>query len=207
MAVKRSSKIQSLRAAPAARRGFAFWTPVDSAESGQSIIEFMFLLPMLVGLAVLLVRVNTAIQISIVNQQYARQHVLFLTYSSPVYPRIRIREDSFIERGFNQMLIGVSENLAPEGSYVPKASTKNIARKPKLGSNDVKSEPSERGEVRVRTTVSLCTQPNVINFGSSGGGSLQPILPLKKDQDNYVAVAPYNMPETAKFEYCRSPLQ
>ena len=52
-------------------------------EDGQSIVEFLVSLPLLVGLAVVLIRVNSAIQMSIVNQQYARAQTLNLTYNSP----------------------------------------------------------------------------------------------------------------------------
>ncbi len=41
-------------------------------ESGQSVLEFLLLIPLIVALTVLLVKMNAVIQVSIVNQQYAR---------------------------------------------------------------------------------------------------------------------------------------
>ena len=38
-------------------------------ERGQSLLEFCLLLPVLLGLVTMMIRVNTAIQVSIVNQQ------------------------------------------------------------------------------------------------------------------------------------------
>jgi hypothetical protein len=48
-------------------------------EAGQSLLEFLLMFPMLLALVIVLIRVNTAIQISIVNQQYARAQTFVLT--------------------------------------------------------------------------------------------------------------------------------
>ncbi|MEO5970142.1 MAG: hypothetical protein ABIQ95_09460, partial [Bdellovibrionia bacterium] len=56
---------------------------VKSNNEGQSVIEFIFMLPLLIGMSTLLVNINTAIQMGIVNQQYARFQTLFLTFNSP----------------------------------------------------------------------------------------------------------------------------
>jgi hypothetical protein len=148
------------RRVPARRRPAA-------GDEGQSLIEFLLLLPLLVGTVVILVRVNTAIQISIVNQQYARAQALFIAHHSPNFPRLR-HHDRFLERVSNQMVIGVSENNRPDdddgSDYVPAASTQIVARSRKLAGTDGNAGeiPDLRGKVRIRNTISLCTQPIVM---------------------------------------------
>jgi hypothetical protein len=177
---------------------------VQYDESGQSILEFLLLLPMLLGLTVLVIRTNTAIQVSIANQQWARAQALFLTFNSPIYPSVASRESNFIQTGFNQMMIGVSDNIASsQGTYVPIATVQNIARKANAGgSDDAQTVPSARAKVRVRTTVSLCTQPNVVPAGSAFAA----LLPLGGGPQ-FAAQAKYNLSESTKFDYCRSPLK
>jgi hypothetical protein len=153
-------------------------------EGGQSVLEFLFMLPVMVSLLVLMTRVNSAIQVSIVDQQYARAQAHFLTFSSPVYPEVRLRYAQLVGKNYNQMLMGVGDNIVPgDGSaYTPIATTQNIARNRKiaaLGNNDPQKEPNpDSGEgralVRVRGTVSLCTQINVINVN----GALQSVLDM-----------------------------
>lgn len=127
-------------------------------EDGQSVVEFLVLLPVLVGMAAFLIKVQTAIQVSIVNQQYARAQALFLTYNSPVYPELRLRSKFPDDQ---MMYLGVSDNVAPrdsEGDYIPEASTQKLVRPGQsLGNNEDKREDvNQRGQIRIRTTVSLC---------------------------------------------------
>jgi hypothetical protein len=169
-------------------------------RSGQSLVEFLVLMPLLIGLTVIMVRVTTAIQVSIVNQQYARAQSLFLAYNSAVYPRLQQREDNFIRRGYNNMVIGVSDNSAPDsGPYVPKATVQKIARKPNGGGSDEnQSEPERRDKVRVRTTVTLCTQTNVLQPGKDS-----PILPLGPD---YRPTGRNRLAENVKLDFCGGPV-
>jgi hypothetical protein len=174
------------------------------SRKGQSLLEFLLMLPVMFGMAALLIKFNTTIQVSIVNQQYARAQTLWLAFNSPVYPYLDLREDELTSGGFNQMLIGVSDNAAPEegeGQYVPKASVQNISRRPSRGlaSDANQQEPTERSMVRVRSTVTLCTQANVV----AGAGRSVPILPL----DGGRAAGPSNLTEGSRFEFCKSPLE
>lgn len=166
-------------------------------SEGQSILEFLLMLPALVGLIVLLVRVNSAIQVSIVNQQYARAQALFLAFNSPVYPELALRESQLTDKGYNHMLIGVSDNSSPgEGQvYEPLATTAYVARKKGQGSNDNGAEPKQRGSVRVRTTVTLCTQPNIIKVG----GAAKPILAASGGK--------WELNDKTKFDFCGGPVK
>jgi hypothetical protein len=187
-------------------------TAVESSQRGQSVIEFLLLLPMLVGLVVIMLRVNTAIQVSIVNQQYARAQTLFLTMNHHTYPDLYQRVPNFDPYGFNQMMLGVAEETllesTPENQH-PSAPTQNVTRRPSRQDDDAQQEPPERGMVRIRNTITLCTQPNVIRTRKG----YEPILPLRavgnasnRYSVTYAAAGPYNLPSGAfKFEYCRSP--
>ena len=177
-------------------------------EDGQSVLEFLLMLPMLVGLTVMLIRVNTVIQISIVNQQYARAEALWLTFNSAFYPELRHRETNLVSKGYNQMILGVSDNAAPESAerYTPKASVQNIARKRGLGSNEPQSEPAQRAMIRVRNTVTLCTPLVVL----SAGGNPLPMLPVSGTGNplQFKATGPWAWNEgMSKFDYCRSPVK
>jgi len=51
-------------------------------NKGQSLFEFILLLPVLLGFSTILIRINTAIQISIVNQQFTRDQLGILINNS-----------------------------------------------------------------------------------------------------------------------------
>ena len=162
-----------------------------SNESGQSVIEFMLMLPLMLALTVLLVKMNTAIQMSIVNQQYARAQLTFLTFNSSSYPQRKLVKSLFERTNSNRMIIGVAENsFPPEGTAAPEASTYTVARNSKrVGADPPQDEPRQRAKVRIRDTVEMCTQNN---FASVGG---KPV-PVDSIQLN----------ESATFQYCRSNL-
>jgi hypothetical protein len=139
----------------------------DESEDGQSVVEFLLLLPMLVGMTLILIKTNTAIQISIINQQYSRAHTLFITFNNPFYPLIN-RQNEFAENSMNQIVIGVSNQSLSEDAttYNPKATVQSISRSKKVaGSNATGEEPSLRSDVRVRNTVTLCTQTLYVKSG------------------------------------------
>ncbi len=181
---------------------------------GQILIEFLVMMPALFGLALIMIKINTAIQVSIVNQQYARAQGLFLTFNSPTYPQIRYRyegEGSMINRGFNQLMLGVSQEGGnedlPSDQLNAVATTQNIVRnRRKTGSNQVQDQPKDRGIVRIRTIVSICTQSNVVN----DGGGVTAILPGTSQDSTLIATGEWRIPETPSADawaLCRSPLE
>lgn len=152
------------------------------------------MLPMLIGLTMILIRVNTVIQMSIVNQQYSRAQTHWLAFNSAIYPERKFRDKFFVDQGYNQMVLGVSDNAAPSSTadtYAPEASKFMVARSKKFarGPDDATSEANEKAIVRVRNTVTMCTQSNVFN----GGGGFKNINLMKE------GVTP------ASFSYCRGP--
>lgn len=182
-------------------------TAVEKDTSGQSVIEFLIVLPLMVGLVVLMVRVNTAIQVSIVNQQYVRAYTLFFAYNSPIYPRLRNRVGALDAHGYNQILLGISNQKISEGdgyeqeNITPDAAVISLTEK-KGGVDDPHVEPELRSRVRVRTTVTLCTQTNVIK---NSGGKYWPILELGDERSGFPAISPNRLKEGVSFDYCRAP--
>lgn len=140
----------------------------------------------------MMVKVNTVIQVSIVNQQYARAQALFLTYNSPFYPGLNFTatNDTMIDRGLDVMVLGVSDNIAPKPDedepYEPKATKLSIIRSGADAGDDSDPEPQLRGRIRVRTSVALCTKVN--SFSANGGNR---------------AVSAGNYPEQAQFGFCK----
>jgi hypothetical protein len=162
-------------------------------ESGQSVVEFLIMLPMMIGLVVILVRVNSAIQMSIVNQQYARSTATWLTFNSPVYPQRKFVMADFTPFNSSRMVVGVAENQigVDDSGAQPEASTQQVTRgRRKPGGTDSNSDKQnlrERELVRVRTTVALCTQVNSIELD----GKKMPLI------GNALA-------ENSRFDFCRS---
>ncbi len=152
---------------------------VDSrlrSEEGQSLLEFLFLFPVLLAFPFVLVKISTAIQMSIVNQQHARAHVFFVAHNSPYFPK-RHQQRAMLSKDTNQVVMGISDNnlrtdTGDGSTYSPKASTYSIARNPAAGGRDTDDkQPTERTNVRVRNTFSLCA--NSVSM-SGGNGDFIP---------------------------------
>ena len=166
---------------------------LKNSQEGQSIVEFLVTLPLMIGLVIVLIRVNSAIQISIVNQQYARAQTLNLAYNSPFYPE-KNKRSALTGSKMNQMIVGVSENQPGGGGFVPEASTQRVTRLPTAQGPDApQEEPNQRAKVRIRDTVTLCTQSVVIK---PGGGGATPLI----NGDSYAA----NPAGSGDYFYCGS---
>lgn len=177
-------------------------SPLVLNQRGQSLLEFLILFPFMLGLTLILIRVNSLIQMSIVDQQYARAQALFMIQNSPNYPRldlIKPMEDTKT----NQLVVGVADKskpgvdddeFDPESPYFPPAPFGMISRnKAKSGGmGPDQDEPATRGYVRVRNTVSICTQSNVVLANNTQKKMEASVL-----QEGFTPSA---------FLFCRSPL-
>ena len=140
-------------------------------ETGQGLLEVIFLIPFLFMFVGLLYKINMAAQMAIVNTQYARSQIYVLTANSPEYPRLefRLSPTMFANNQQDQMILGVSDPSAITGSGAgntidPVPQTQKIGR---LGSNSKGSDDSgenitKRTEIRVRDTSAICTQLNAV---------------------------------------------
>ncbi len=138
---------------------------------GQSLVEFVLMLPVLVGMFFLLLRVNQAIQVSIVNQKYSRQRLFELVGNSPQYPDVG-KVPLLVQKSDNRMVIGVSEESTAsiDADFQPSAPTMRITRSRRAaagGSNENSVEPNRRANVRIRNTVEICTPLLVAKSGTS----------------------------------------
>lgn len=133
-------------------------------ERGQSLVEFAFLVPLLIGMVSLLVEVDTAISASIVGQKYTRQHMHFLFFSSANYPQLNwvSGKDGFFKQ---RWWIGVDEQV------IVREDTEPIAPKFKVGRKKVpegqESDPDSpvRQNVRIRSSAFTCVPPIGANVG------------------------------------------
>ncbi|NDD92001.1 pilus assembly protein [bacterium] len=143
-------------------------------RSGQSLVEFVLILPLIVGMLILLIRVNSAIQVSIVNQKYSRQRLFELSANNANYPSVKRIRTTLQDRKDNRVVIGVSQEATGTSSNVEAlAPTQWITRSKKAAagaSNEAQKEPAKRAEVRIRNTVEMCT-PNL--FAERSGSSSQ----------------------------------
>ncbi len=139
-------------------------------ESGQSMLEFALLLPILTGLFVLLIRVEMAISTAIVNQKYARNHMHFLSFNHRYYP-----EKKFLKKSDNSLMnifwIGVSDKVH-YNEEVPKPAAPTVditlaGNRSKFSEDDQdKVEYAEDGtgitrrqKIRIRILSYMCTPP------------------------------------------------
>ncbi len=156
-------------ARPLAKAQLAAHAPDVSCRKGQSILEFLLLVPVMLGLTLLMFKVSTAIQMSIVNQKYSRAQIFQLAGNSPIYPDTKKRNQNFNPFGSSRMVIGVSEEAIEGDGGQPEASTQVItrSRSAPLGEDDPQSEPKQRGKVRIRNTVEICTQLNTVKVNGA----------------------------------------
>jgi hypothetical protein len=166
-------------------------------EEGQSILELLFILPLMLALAFLLIRVNSAIQEGIVDQQYARGQTLFLSGNGDNYPQRAGIITDLTQNQFNQINLGVSENpvnIDDEGSALVSASTFPILANTNAApqDNEPQVEPVQRVNVRIRNTVTLCLPELVLPGGT-------PVLPPATGSF-------FQLSDKTVFQYCNSPI-
>lgn len=141
-------------------------------ESGQSLLEVVFLIPFLFMFVGLLYKIMMVMQMAMVNTQYARSQLYVLTANSSEYPRLEFRlfPNMFANQQQDRMILGVSDpealmsSTGLEGTIEQIPQTQKIQRTGAtvLGS-DERGEVSKRTEIRVRNTVGICTQLNAVS--------------------------------------------
>jgi hypothetical protein len=171
-----------------ARRGVSFTPKKFQMDCrGQGVVEFLFVLPVILLMSMFLVRTNTVIQMSIVNQKYARAQNLFLTYNSAEYPDLVRRA---AQPNLEHQTVLVASNEAPregaggdgrvfyaatfkikpgKGGYFESFKEDGTANSVERGiagraeGEDAEGQRDivrERSFVRVRNTVTLCMPLN-----------------------------------------------
>ena len=144
-------------------------------KKGQSILEVIFVLPLLLLFVALLYKVNMAVQMAINNAQFSRSQVFTLTANSPNYPRLQFafyNTATFAGNQQDRLVMGVADPTALSGSNAATGKIDPIPQTQKIGraNTSVKGsteagEVNLRTEIRVRNTSAICTQLNSISKG------------------------------------------
>ena len=135
-------------------------------KSGQSILEMVILVPLIVGLFFFTLNVENAISTSIVNQKYARSHLYYLFFNSRYYLEgqkwIKTERGGYLERywiGVTDVPAGESPNalaIAPQRQVSLKAPKKTT-------DNQAENAVSNRQSVRIRSLAFTCIPPMGLN--------------------------------------------
>lgn len=144
-------------------------------QSGQSILEVVFVLPFLFLFVGLLFKLNLSIQTAINNQQFARSQVYVLTANSPEYPRLQFRQSATLFKAAkqDQMILGVADPSGitqannNDGQIDPIPQIQKIGRNKTVKGSDDRGDQAKRSDIRVRNTSALCTQINSLPTGTS----------------------------------------
>jgi hypothetical protein len=132
-------------------------------ESGQSMIEFAFLVPLVIALLMIMIQVEMAISGAIVNQKYSRAQLHFLSFNARWYPEYRPfmpRNNGGVMRRF---WVGVEDSLDHTNvNRAPVAQTFKIGVKKPAGDDAagdaILNDPKQgRQNVRIRVTAFICT--------------------------------------------------
>jgi hypothetical protein len=150
---------------------------------GQSLLEFFILFPVFLAIFIMMLRTNSATQVSINNQRYSRAIALHYTMNDP-WLVMKGRDPTkgifgaVNKTKYHRLVLGVGDDEASLNGNQPAATTLMVTRN--AGTNGQtkdtapQTEQAERAFVRVRNTVTLCLplsftdrkQSFVANFGS-----------------------------------------
>lgn len=131
-------------------------------QRGQSMIEFAFLVPIIVGMLVVLVQVEMAISSAIVNNKYARQSLHFFFWNHRYYPEHAWLSLTDTGGLMKRYWLGVSNDPTlggRGGETTPVAPTRRIGSQ-KSPEDDVQGpEVQTRQNVRIRIISVTCVPP------------------------------------------------
>jgi hypothetical protein len=134
------------------------------------MLEFAFLMPVIVGMLALLWQAEQAISTAIANQRYARQHMHFLFFNNRYYPERHFATSTAKGTFFQRWWVGVTD-VVQEADV---EGMRSVAPKRKIGrftsAEDAASgEPgadtgiTKRQNVRIRVTAFTCVSPYGLN--------------------------------------------
>ena len=145
-------------------------TAAKRRQLGQSMIEFAFMVPLIVSLLMFMREANMAINASIVNQKYARSTLHFLLFNHRWYPEQKFVKLTGHGTFMHRWWVGVEQDRAlgdddgTEGKP-PVASTILIGHTPGQDDKEHGLPVAGRQNVRIRTMSFICLPP----FGNKLG--------------------------------------
>lgn len=132
-------------------------------SSGQSVIEFALLLPMLVAFFYVMIQAESAITTSIVNQKYARMRVHFMAFNHRYYPQIRFTSKTDGSKLYQRWWIGVDDNvdfaLAEPNPAAPEVTIGRVPVPEDQSTHEEYPSISRRQKVRIRVASFTCLPP------------------------------------------------
>lgn len=137
-------------------------------QAGQSLVEFAFMVPVVLSLLIIMREVNMVINAAIVNQRYTRSTMYFLFFNHRWYPEAKFttgEDGNFMHRFW----VGVDqEKQTGVTKKSPKAPVISVGRLPGSDESGGSLDTIEkRQKVRVRVTTFMCLPP----FGNKVGAS------------------------------------
>lgn len=185
-----------------------FFREWGTSESGQSIMEFLILVPLILGFTTLVINMNTAVQSAIVNQQYARLQTHFLTFNNAWFPDNGF-QTNLLQKKVGLFYMGVAENpINQNGDTDAKAPIVRISRSLAAdrvagASDDERTEPDQRTKVRIRASSIICPQSLLL----MGGNPIlsASVVPSTRDTTRVGQVTPgarYALNENSRYEFC-----
>jgi hypothetical protein len=137
-------------------------------KRGQSILEFVILVPLFLSALLFLLGVHSALQISINNQKFARSRLIFLFFNNRWGLESSFSRNTKKNTFFTRYWVGVDKEIVRSSDGAPTAPTQQIGRKiAGAADNDAAGEVDYSGtrqNIRIRTTVFTCLPPHGVNF-------------------------------------------
>lgn len=140
----------------------------QSGEEGQSLVEFIMLMPIVLTFLWYLIHVSLAINKSIVGQKHARSQLFLKMWNHRSGPISR----DFFTSDRSHFYVGVSQELTGQNER-PKAPIERLGLgavpKKLTDANDDPGEPppnSLRQDIRVRTVFGICTHRKMKQSGT-----------------------------------------
>lgn len=154
-------------------------------QKGQSLFEFVILLPIMITILGLQYKGNTLSQISINNQKYARAQTLYLAFNSPYFPERRFDGNGNVF--FNDVTLlelGMSNKVINQqsGNDIPTETKYPLLR---AGETEFGNPGSPEGRNKqtgtpvIRTNVAICSHPRFVI------GSGNPLSLMRFDTNEY----------------------
>ena len=143
------------------------------AEKGQAMLEFIVMIPVVIAFLWFIIKVNLAINTSIVGQKHARSHLFLKMHNHRDGPIKGEYLGNPQQRSAYILLVG-QETALGAGVFVPAPVVDlGIGIKPKQfpGATDDRGEPDTRKlrqRVRIRTSFGICTSRKPGTNGALG---------------------------------------
>jgi len=127
-------------------------------QRGQSLIEFAFLLPIIMTMLIIMVGVENAVTSAIVNNKYARSQLHYLLFNSRYYPEVQFATPSQGDTLFGRWWVGVDQKVRSDENrdVNPSAPTIKIGKGRPPAGDETAGDTETRQNVRIRIYSFIC---------------------------------------------------